>query len=122
MTAATTQYLLQNVVYGTASGNYDGSSQDFLSNAVPAANYYAGQGSIQTITYRVENFIGIITIEATLNDNRDSAVWAEIDTYGDGSTILNDYHPVSVVGNYVWLRARVEGFDSGTIQFVTASY
>lgn len=118
----TTEYLLQNVVYGTASGNYDGSSQDFLSNAVPAANYYAGQGSIQTITYRVTDFIGTITIEATLNDNRDSAVWAEIDTYGDTSTIINDYHPVSVIGNYVWLRARVQNFDSGEIQFVTASY
>jgi len=122
MSGLTTQYLLRDVVYGTASGNYDGSSQDFLSDAVPAANYYDGQGSIQTITYRVTDFVGTIKIEATLNDSRDTAVWVAIDTYGDGSTILNDYHPVSLIGNYVWLRARVQGFDSGEIQFVTASY
>lgn len=122
MTSANTLYMLQNVVYGQASGNYDGSSQDFYSDAVPAADYYQGNGSIQTITYRVTDFIGTITIEATLDDARDTARWVEVNTYGDGSSIYTDYHPVSVLGNFVWLRARVEGFDSGEIQFVSAAY
>jgi hypothetical protein len=117
-----TQTLLSNVVYGTASGNYDGSSQLFYSDAVPAANYYGGQGALQTITYRVENFVGTIVIEASLNDSTEQAQWFEVNTYGDGSTIYNDYHPVNVTGNFVWLRARVDQFDQGTIQFVTAAY
>jgi hypothetical protein len=51
MTTFSTVTMLDNVEYGSASGNYDGSSQLFYSNAVPAANYYAGYGSIQTIRY-----------------------------------------------------------------------
>ena len=122
MTAFTTVTLLPETVYGTASGNYDGSSQLFYGNVVPAANYYGGQGSLQTITYRVENFVGIVTIQATLNDIPSEAQWFDVDVYGDGSTVLNDYHPVNITGNFSWLRARVAGFDSGTIQFVTAAY
>jgi hypothetical protein len=118
----TVQTLLDNVVYGTASGNYDGSSQDFYSDAVPAANYYGGQGSLQTITYRLSGFSGIITIEATLNDSKDSALWFEVDEYDAASSAVTDYHPVNVTGNFVWLRAHVTVFDAGTINFVTASY
>jgi hypothetical protein len=118
----TVQTLLDNVVYGTASGNYDGSSLDFVSDAVPAANYYGGQGSLQTIIYRLTEFSGIITIEATLNDSKDSAPWFEVDVYDSASGAVTVYHPVNVVGNFTWLRARVTSFDSGTINFVTASY
>jgi hypothetical protein len=120
--SATVQTMLSNVVYGTASGNYDGSSQDFVSDAVPAASYYAGYGALQTVTYRVIGFTGTITIEATLNDNRDTAVWVDVNTYGDGSSTYTDYHPVNVTGNFVWFRARVQNFDSGEIQFVTVTY
>ena len=49
MNSYTTVTLLPTTVYGTASGNYDGSSQDFYGNSTPAANYYAGQGNLQTI-------------------------------------------------------------------------
>jgi len=118
----TVQTLLNDVVYGSASGNYDGSSMDFVSDAVPAANYYGGQGALQTITYRLTGFSGIITVEATLNDLKDSALWFEVDVYDAASSTVTDYHPVNVTGNFTWLRARVTAFDSGTINFVTAAY
>jgi hypothetical protein len=118
----TTETILSNVVYGTASGNYDGSSQEFYSDAVQAANYYGGQGSLQTIAYQVVDFIGTITIEASLNDSKDGAHWFIVDSYGDGSSFYTGYYTVNVVGNFTWLRARVSGFDQGTIQLVTAAY
>ena len=46
----TTESLLGNTVYGTPSGNYDGSSTEFYGDPVIAANYYAGLGAIQTAT------------------------------------------------------------------------
>ena len=121
MTAFTTVTLLPATVYGTASGNYDGSSQDFYGNSLPAANYYAGQGNLQTLAYQLSNFVGIITIQATLENDTSQAKWFDIDTYGDGSTIITEYHPVSVVGNFAHIRAHIELFDSGTIT-ITASY
>jgi hypothetical protein len=122
MTAYSTQIMVTDVTYGTASGNYDGSSQDWYSDAVPAANYYGGQGSLQTIIYRLQNFVGIITIEATLNDQQESAPWFEVATYGDGSTVETGTIPVNIIGNFTWLRAHITGFDGGTIQVISASY
>jgi hypothetical protein len=122
MTVTTTQTMLTNVVYGQASGNYDGSSQLFYSNAVPAANYYAGNGSIQTLFYNLSNFVGTITIEATLNDLPDQAQWVDISERGDGSSPDSGYTSSTVQGNFSWLRARVDAFDGGTITSVTAVY
>ena len=62
----TTEYLLDRTVYGEASGNYDGSSQDFVGDPVRAANYYGGQGSIQTVTFRISGFVGTIKIQAKI--------------------------------------------------------
>ena len=122
MTVYTTQILVDNVTYGSASGNYDGSSQDWFSNAVPAASYYGGQGSLQTITYRLQDFVGTISIKATLNDQQDSSPWFEIATYGDGSTVETGTIPVTVIGNFTWIRAEITNFSSGTIQSITAAY
>jgi hypothetical protein len=120
MTVYSTQILVDDVTYGSASGNYDGSSQDWFSDAVPAANYYGGQGALQTITYLLQDFVGVITIEATLNDLQDSAPWFEVATYGDGSTADTGTIPVNVVGNFTWLRANITSFESGTITITVA--
>jgi hypothetical protein len=118
----TTQTILSGVVYGQASGNYDGSSQDWYSNAVPAANYYGGNGSVQTLFYNLSAFVGTITIQATLNDIPSQAQWFDISERGDGITPDTGYTSSTVTGNFSWLRARVEGFDAGNIVAVTAVY
>jgi hypothetical protein len=122
MTTNTTQTLLPNTVYGQASGNYDGSSLLFYGNAVPAANYYNGLGNIQTMFYDLDGFVGIITVQATLNEIPTAAHWFDISERGDGSTIDTGYTSSTVTGNFTWLRARVELFESGTITSVTSVY
>jgi hypothetical protein len=118
----TTTTMLNNVNYGQASGNYDGSSQLFYSNAVPAANYYAGNGSIQTLFYSLDGFVGVITIQATLNDLPEQAQWFDIGERGDGITPDTGYTSATVTGNFSWVRARVSDFDAGTIQAVSVVY
>lgn len=119
----TTKTIIDATVYGVPSGNYDGSSQDWISDAVTAANYYRGQGSVQTVLFSVTEFEGDMILEATLDSNPDSAAWFETFTYGDGSTApLSDYHPESVQGNFVWMRVRVANFSGGTINTVTITY
>ncbi len=122
MTTFNTVPILENVVYGSASGNYDGSSQLFYSNAVPAANYYAGNGSIQTLRYVLVGFVGTITLQATLNDLPDQAQWVDISERGDGITPYSGITGSTVTGNFSWIRARVEAFDAGTIESVSVSY
>lgn len=119
----TTQTILATTEYGVPSGNYDGSSQDWLSDAVQAADYYRGRGSVQTVTFQVTDFEGIMYVEATLDSVPDSAAWFRTYTFGDGSTTpLTDYHPASIQGNFTWMRVRIEGFSGGIINSVTITY
>ena len=119
----TTETILTTIEYGVPAGNYDGSSQDWVSDAVRAANYYRGQGSVQTIAFRVTDFEGIIYLDATLDADALDATWFNTYTYGDGSSVpLTDYHPATVTGNFTWIRARIEGFSGGTINSVIITY
>lgn len=118
----TTKTILGTTVFGTPSGNYDGSSQDWSSDPQEAANYYRGRGSLQTVIINVTNFVGQIIIEATLDTVAETAVWFETYTYGDLSSGITAYHPVNIQGNFAWVRAKIVSFDGGTINSVTISY
>ena len=115
MTTFTNEALLPTTVYGTPSGNYDGSSTTFVGNAIPAANYYGGQGSAQTAMIQTTGFVGELRIEATLNDWVQQADWFLVETYGSNSTPTTDTQALNMLGNFVWLRARVVDFTAGTI-------
>jgi hypothetical protein len=114
----TTLTVLSNVVHGTPSSTYDGSSQDWVSTAVKGSDYYQGRGGVQTIGFDVDEFAGRIIIEATLDSDPDSAGWFDVLDFDDSTVQRSE----SVIGNFVWIRARVRNFDSGTIASVTVNY
>lgn len=120
--AITQETILDTTIYGTPSGNYDGSSQDWYSDPVKAANFYRGQGAIQTATFSVTGFEGTMVLEATLDANPAEATWFTTFTYSSGVNPLTDYHPEAVLGNFTWMRIRVEDFAAGTINSVILSY
>jgi len=112
----TTVILLPSTIHGVPSGNYDGSSQDFVGTPAKAANYYRGRGGVQ----------GDVTIQATLDADPATVQWFDVTSYGDGSTAdsttITDVHYDSVLGNFTWLRAVVTNFTDGTIELVSATY
>jgi hypothetical protein len=113
--------LLSNVEHGVPSGNYDGSSTDFFSDAAQAVGFYQGQGSIQTVLINVADFAGSIITQATLGNNPESAAWFDIDTFAvDTST--TEIRSVSTPGNFVWIRVEIQDFESGTINSITLTY
>lgn len=107
---------------GVPSGNYDGSSTDFDSDGAKGVGYYRGQGAIQTVYQRITGFQGVITIQATLDQNWEVANWADVNTFGDASTIVSGVYPVSLTGNYTWLRVKITDFSAGTIDSITVVY
>ena len=119
----TTLQLLPTTSYGTPSGNYDGSSQDWSGDRQQAANYYGGFGTLQTIAFYLSSFQGLIKIEATLDsDPVQDSQWFkvyEVD-YTDSSESTN--FSTNITGNFTWIRARVLDFTAGTINYVTMSY
>ena len=122
MTQYTTLALLPETDYGTPSGNYDGSSAAFIGNAIPAANYYGGQGYIQTLDFDVSNLLGVVTTQATLSDSPEQAAWFDIARYGDPANVTTGANSVTVLGNFSWLRVAVTDFTAGNITLATASY
>jgi hypothetical protein len=117
----TTEIILATTVYGTASGNYDGSSLDFDSDGVQAVGYYAGQGSIQTVNISFTGFQGIIRLQASLNDTLETALWFDVYTH-TVPVPATDFHSESLIGNFVWIRAKVLDFESGTINSISVTY
>ena len=119
----TTLQLLPTTTYGTPSGNYDGSSQDWSGDRQQAANYYGGFGGLQTIAYYLNGFQGRIKIEATLDsDPTTDAAWFKVNEFDSTTSPATNNFSVNITGNFTWIRANVEDFDAGTITKLYMSY
>ena len=119
MTQYTTQTLIPFLQYGQANGTYAGGNV-YFSNAIPAASYYGGQGSFQTILANVAGLQGNISIQATLNDAQESAPWFEIANVIAANTTQITSN--TITGNFTWIRAVITDFAAGNVNTVTVSY
>lgn len=108
--------------HGVPSGNYDGSSLDFDSDGAKGVGYYRGQGSIQTVYQRINGFRGIITLQATLDQNWQTANWVDVNEFDCSGSPTSGIYPVTLTGNYTWLRARITDFSAGTIDSIIVVY
>lgn len=119
----TTLQLLPTTTFGTPSGNYDGSSSDWAGLPQQAANYYGGFGDLQTLAFFLLSFQGRIIIEATMASTPESDLdWFQVDEVDSTSEYTTSNFSRNLSGNFVWLRARVKDFTSGTITKLTLAY
>jgi len=118
----TSYVMLDSTTHGVPSGNYDGSSLAFEGNIVTAANFYQGLGSLQTVVIRVTNFIGKIIIRSTLNNEYQSAVWFDVEEFGDFFTPISGVYTLNIRGNFVWIKPDIIDFVDGTIDSITITY
>lgn len=120
---STTQTLLQNVEQGVPSGNYDGSSLDFASDAAAGPGYYQGNAGTQTVAVRVANFDGVVQLQGTLDClPGDTTNWVSLAEFDTSDSAASYTELVTVTGQFVWIRARVLNFLDGTIESVTSTY
>ena len=119
----TTLQLLPTTTFGTPSGNYTGTSTFFAGVRAQAADYYGGFGQLQTFAFFLNAFQGIITIQASLDTDPTSDVqWFPVNIYDASTSPVTDNFPVSITGNFTWLRAYVSDFQAGTITKLAVSY
>jgi hypothetical protein len=120
MATTTTVTLLSTTTFGTAAGNYDGSSTSFSSDKSKGDGYYGFADGVHTIQSRVTNFVGTLKIQATLATTPVEADWATITTVitSDGSTAVTNGYLTTFTGNYVWVRVNVSEFTAGSINNV----
>jgi hypothetical protein len=114
--------LMPATVYGTPSGNYNGSSAAFVGDPQKAANYYRGRGGVQTLQWTLAGAKALITVQATLDADPATLQWFDIAAYGNTVAPVTAVHSSTVLGNFTWLRAAVTSFAAGNITAVTATY
>lgn len=114
---------------------YDGGSNNKIYNvngeAVQAAAYYLGNRDLQTVNINLHHVTGNIIIQASLSGSPSEQDWFH--TYkleanysaannSPQADAANANMSVNITGNFVWLRARVENFAHGVVNFVKVSY
>ena len=128
MSQASTLVLFPQISYQNP-GN--GAAYTVTSNSQPAASYYLGNQDLQTINYRLSDCTGNIVIEATLGSVPSTAEWfkvyelvANANAAPNTATKLasNASAYTNIEGNFVYIRAKVQDFAGGTVEFVKLSY
>jgi hypothetical protein len=102
-----------------------GNAYSVTGNAVHAAAYHLGNQDLQTVTYSFSEVTGNLIIEGTLASTPVEGDWFKIleksaNNSANVNSNVNAYQNVS--GNFVYMRAKLEGFKNGTVQHVKVSY
>ena len=128
MTQSTTLILLPETAY-VNPGN--GAPYTVTGNSQPAAAYYLGNRDLQTVNYKLSNVTGNIVIEASLATTPTSTDWFQVFNLEANANASSNTAPqiasntasyTNVEGNFVYLRAKVEDFVGGTVEYVKLSY
>jgi hypothetical protein len=116
-------------------------AQIFTSTSVKAANYYGINNALQTVSFKLTNFVGTVTLQASLAVSPTENDWFavnlltnrySIDTTGlvtqslkteiSSSLGTSTNEVYNFEGNYLWLRGRINTFTAGTVNGITINY
>lgn len=119
-----TQQLLSSTTFGTAGGNYDGSATTFNSKQIKASGHEGYTNGLHTLVGVVKDFVGIITIQATLATAPSlDEDWFDLSVLiGDGSTITTDGAVSNVTVSATYIRLKISSFTAGNITQVQIRY
>lgn len=115
--AKKTVTLIPSTAFGSAVGNYDGSSLSFTSDKHKGDGYYGYADGVHTVAIFPSNLEATIQMQATLATSPVEADWFDVTnaTLGDDSTVQNTATTFTFTGNFTWIRAKVTNFVAGTI-------
>jgi hypothetical protein len=128
MSQTTTLILLPETAYQNP-GN--GAAYTVTGNAQPAAGFYLGHKSLQTINVKFTDVTGNLFIEATLASTPVDADWftvysleANAEAPANSAPLLaSDANLFSnIEGNFVSIRAELRDFKNGTVNYIKLSY
>ena len=128
MSQTTTLILLPQTVYVNPGNS---SPYTVTGNSQPAAAYYLGNQDLQTVNIKVANCTGNIVIEASLATTPGSGDWFKVyELIADANAASNSAPQIAsnasvytnINGNFVYMRAKIEDFQAGAVQFVKLTY
>lgn len=128
MPQSTTLILLPQTSY-LNPGN--GAPYTVTGNTQPAAAYYLGNRDLQTVNINLTNCTGNIVIQASLATTPGASDWFKVyELVANANATPNSASQLAsnasvytnIEGNFVYMRAKVEDFQGGTVNFVKLSY
>ena len=125
MTATTTITMIPSTSFGSATGNYDGTSTSFESDNTKGDGYYGFSDGVHTAQVRVTGFPGTIKFQGSLATTPTSTDWVDIAgaaLAGDGSSLITNSYIYNFTGNYVWIRASITNFTTGSINTILLAH
>ena len=122
MSQSTILTLLPETVY-----HNDGTSQpyDVTGDTVQAASYYLGNQDLQTVSFSFSEVTGNLVIEGTLASTPSDDDWFkvyEVSANNQANTNANLKSFTNLTGNFVYMRAKINDFNHGVVNFVKVSY
>ena len=125
MTATTTITMIPSTSFGSAVGNYNGTSTSFESDNSKGDGYYGFSDGVHTAQVRVTGFPGTIKFQGSLATTPTSTDWVDIAgaaLVGDGSSLITNSYIYNFTGNYVWIRASITNFTAGSINTILLAH
>lgn len=128
MAQSTTLILLPQTAYANP-GN--GAPYTVTGNSQPGAGYYLGNRDLQTVNISLASCVGNVVIEATLAAAPDEVDWfkvyeLEANAFAPANSVpqiaSNASLYTNVEGNFVYLRAKIEDFQNGGVNYIKLSY
>lgn len=95
----------------------------YLSDKVKGDGYYGNSDGVHTVMYvATTNFVGTMTMQATLATDPVESDWFTVSNTAKTYTLLNvrttsTADCYNFTGNFVWVRGRVS-IDSGSVQYI----
>lgn len=122
MSQSTILTLLPETVYKN-----DGTAQpyDVTGDTVQAASYYLGNQDLQTVSFSFSEVTGNLVIEGTLASTPSDSDWFkvyEVSANNSANTNANLKSFTNLTGNFVYMRAKINDFNHGVVNFVKVSY
>jgi len=123
--------ILQLLPQTTYDGGGTGNVYTVTGNSQPAAAYYLGNQDLQTVNIKLSGCSANIVIEASLNSNSSTAEWFTVyelvanANAATGSTSFDASNAsiyTNIVGNFVYIRAKIVDFAGGVVNFAKLSY
>ena len=109
----------------------NGAPYTVTGNSQPAAAYYLGNRDLQTVNLNLRQVTGNIVIEASLATSPTDSEWFKVYELEANANATPNSAPqlasnaavyTNIEGNFVHMRAKVEGFSNGTVQYIKLSY
>lgn len=128
MSQTTTLILLPQTTYINPGNS---APYTVVGNTFPAAAYYLGNKDLQTVNMKLTNCTGNIIIEASLATTPTNNDWFQVHKLVANANATPNSAPqlasnastyTNITGNFVFMRAKIEDFQAGGVQFVKLSY